>query len=212
MSEAAEQTEGTESLTDKVEESGSPKPEGDEGGAQENESEAGGEGGESAPAAAEKVIPEKYDFKLPEGSIIDEKHFEAVSAYAKEHKLSQEEAQAVLERDAAVIGSYDAAQKERYAKEAETWVSKVKSDPEIGGENFKESVATAQRMVDKFFSPEFKEQLDKTGLGNHPELVRGLYRMGKLTREDKAVLAGKSSTEEKSIEELLYPSHFKKES
>jgi hypothetical protein len=53
---------------------------------------------EAKPTEA-KVVPEKYDLKLPEASLLDASHVEKLTAFAKERGLSNDEAQALLERE-----------------------------------------------------------------------------------------------------------------
>ena len=49
----------------------------------------------SAPASPAKIVPEKYDLKIPDGALITPADVERIATFAKERGLSNEEAQAV---------------------------------------------------------------------------------------------------------------------
>lgn len=152
-----------------------------------------------------KVVPEKYDLKPPEGALLDSADIERTAAYAKERGLSNEEAQALLERDNTIIVAQMEKQKELLKKTTDGWMAQLKADKEIGGAAFNESAELAKRIVAKYASPELKEALDSTGIGNHPELVRMLVKIGKSMANDKLVPSGNPPPEPKPIENRVYP-------
>ena len=41
--------------------------------------------------------------------------------------------------------------------------------------------------LDAFATPEFRQLLEQTGMGNHPEVIRTFYRAGKAISEDGLV-------------------------
>jgi hypothetical protein len=157
-----------------------------------------------APSEQKPAVPEKYDLKLPEGSSLDASYVEKVASYAKEQKLSNEQAQAVLERENTAVATYVESQKDQLKKQTETWVESLRGDKELGGEAFKENVELAKRVVHRFGSEEFRKTLSETGLGNHPELVRVFARIGKEMAEDKLVHPGSQSGGKKSLESIFY--------
>lgn len=160
---------------------------------------------QSQQASGNSVVPEKYDLKLPEGSLLDPATVEKISSFAKERGLSNEQAQAILERESASVSEYVKGQEEGLKAEAQKWVETIRSDKEIGGDAFNKSVEHAKRLVDRYATADFKKVLDDTGLGNHPELVRMLARIGKAMADDTAVLPGtSSSTGQRSAAEIMY--------
>jgi len=63
----------------------------------------------------------------------------------------------------------------------------------------------AKSALTRFFSPEFKKLLVDTGLENHPELIRGLVKVGKEISEDR--LPGgspRSAPQPKAPENILF--------
>ena len=156
----------------------------------------GGQGGDSktvlgggdAPKDAGGA-PESYEpFNLPEGVKLESEDLEAFTGFAKELNLSQEQAQKLLERDLAVRKSIE----ERVNAEADAaikgWLEAARADKEYGGERFDANIAVARKALEAFGTPELKAMLDSSGLGNHPEAIRFMYRVGKAISEDKLVL------------------------
>lgn len=149
-----------------------------------------------------KIVPEKYDLKLSDKTSLDASALEQVAALAKQNGLSQEEAQAYLEKT-------DTTVRELYDQQTKNWLEQVKGDAELGGEGLNKTVETAKRVIERFGSDALKKDLDRTGYGNHPELVRLLSRIGKGMSEDQLVVAGGKPTSEMSIAEAFYGTNNK---
>jgi hypothetical protein len=168
-------------------------------------------------AAAEKPAEKKADekpteiiLKLPEGSKLNAKHVDEIAAFAKERGLSQEAAQAVLERESKLASDAEKAQAEHMTTITNEWYESAKADKEIGGEAFPKHAELAKRVVEKFGSKEFKDELSRTGLGNHPELVRVFVRIGKAMSDDQFVQPGSAqSSEKKDLATKFYGSDKK---
>lgn len=163
---------------------------------------------ESTETQGKAVVPEKYELKLPENSKLDSSALDEISLFAKEKGLSNEAAQALLERENEVLSRHEQQQQEAYELKKKEWVSAVEGDKEIGGNNLSKSVELAKRVVTRFGTPDFLAALNSTGLGNHPELVRVFARIGGAMSEDQFVMPGASdSGRKKSAAEILYPNH-----
>ena len=87
----------------------------------------------------EKIVPEVYELKLPEGALLSAARLEEISNFAKSKKLSQEDAQTLVERENAVVADYAKAQSDSFEASKAAWFEEAKNDPEIGGENFAKS-------------------------------------------------------------------------
>lgn len=151
--------------------------------------------------------PEKYaDFKLPEGiTIEDQGRFEKFTALAKGLNLSQESAQKLIDLAIENGKSADAAKAAESAKVKAEWTAALKSDPEIGGQNFEATVQYAKRAMKEFANDKFIEFLNDTGFGDNPEMVRVFARIGKKMGEDKFVEGKPSGTPDgKSAAEVIY--------
>ena len=149
--------------------------------------------------------PESYEFQMPDGVELDTAAADEFKGIAKEYGLTQEQAQKVADIGAKMVQR----QAEAHMSQVQAWVDAVKTDKEIGGEKLNENLAVARKTIDTFGSPELKEVLNVTGLGNHPEIVKLAYKIGKAISDDGFVRGGNTSSP-KSAAEIMYPSMAKK--
>jgi len=149
--------------------------------------------------------PESYDLKMPEGVELDTAAAEEFKGIAKEYGLTQEQAQKVADIGAKMVQR----QAEAHQAQVQTWVDAVKTDKEIGGDKLNENLAIARKTIDTFGSPELKQMLNVTGIGNHPEIVKMAYKIGKAISDDGFVRGGNTSSP-RSAAEIMYPSMAKK--
>lgn len=152
----------------------------------------------------EVVVPEKYDLKLDDGAVLDSAYLEQFSQFAKEKKFTQEQAQEFLSRENALLSGFVQKQQQEFEAMQKAWVDEVKKDSEIGGEKFNESVELAHRALKQFGSEKFLNELESTGYGNHPELVRVFAKIGQLLKDDKMVSPNSNNGGTKSLEEIFY--------
>ncbi len=150
-------------------------------------------------------VPEKYEFKIPEGMELDTKALEAFSPIAKELRLTNEQAQKLVDLYAAQIKDINTQIINTRQAQLQEWETKSKSDQEFGGNKFNENLAIAIRALEKFGTKELRALLDETGLGSNPEVVRMFYRIGKTLIEDKLIEGTSQGREPKSLAEILYP-------
>jgi hypothetical protein len=93
---------------------------------------------------------------------------------------------------------------ESHASQVEAWVNQVKTDKEIGGDALEQNLSHARKAIEVFGSPELKELLDATGLGNHPAIIKFAVAAGKKTLDDKLV-TGAPKAGESSLAKKLFP-------
>ena len=138
-------------------------------------------------SAAPEGAPEKYEFNPKVADAPQELDPEVLTAFgdvAKELNLSQEAAQKVLDKVAPVVQAKQA----KALEDAKAgWVNDSQSDEEFGGENFDANLKTAKSALDTFGNDALKSLLVETGFGNHPEIIRFMYRAGKAISEDSYV-------------------------
>ena len=127
---------------------------------------------------------EKYEWAAPEGVTLDESVMGSLSEVAKELNLSQDAAQKLVDKMAPAMAQRQAAQVQ--AMQAE-WRESSSGDAEFGGAKLAENMAVAKKALDAFATPEFRQLLEQTGMGNHPEVIRTFYRAGKAISEDGLV-------------------------
>lgn len=147
--------------------------------------------------------PEKYEFKPAEGQELDTSALEQFEPIARELNLTNEQAQKMVDLyGTKIMPMVQQQQAEAWQKTTEQWAADVKADKEIGGDKLTANLSSAQRALDLFGSPELKEYLEGTGLGNHPELVKTFIKIGKAMSED-GMVSGKE-TGQRSAAEVLY--------
>lgn len=158
-------------------------------------SETSEETGEALPKA-----PEKYEFELSDGLVIDDEVVTQFDPVFRELDLTNEQAN----RLGTVYAEIRKAEAAAWESEVTGWGEAVKADPEIGGDKFAASAANAIRVIGLHGTPELRKFLNETGAGNHPEMVRVFARLGALLpKEDKGV-TGETANAPKSIEERMY--------
>lgn len=157
-------------------------------------------------AAAKAKPPEKYELKIPKDSLLSQADIDKVSSFAKEKGLSNDVAQTLLEQRSQAVADFHSGQLAALETRKTEWLESCKTDKEIGGEKFNENAELASRVINHYASEDLKKQLNETGLGNYPELVRMIARIGRDIGEDKLVLPGSQTNkaEKKSIESRLY--------
>lgn len=167
---------------------------------------------EKKPTDAVKVVPEKYELKAPEGSLLKQDELDQVAALAKERGLDNEGAQKLVDERSQLKGGFLADQQKEFSQIRAQWQQDWINDKEFGGEKAKENAEIAKRFVDRYADADVKKAFDDFGFGDHPGLVRMFAKAGKAMAEDKHVAEGKPSTSDLfEAKDVLYPSHKKTE-
>lgn len=147
--------------------------------------------------------PEKYEFKPAEGQELDTAALEQFEPIARELNLTNEQAQKMVDLyGTKIMPMVQKQQAEAWQKQTEGWAETVKADKEIGGDKLTANLSAAQRALDQFGTPDLKEYLNATGLGNHPDLVKTFVKIGKAMSEDGMVDG--SNQGQRSAAEVLY--------
>lgn len=180
----------------------------------ETKEEKGG-GGEAASKDTTKKVETKeevkeFTLKLEDDSPLSDSDIDRISTLAKEKGLTEEDAKTLVSGEEAAVNGYKNAQLQEVEDVRATWVEDSKSDKEFGGEEFDANTAVAKTAIDKYGSAEFKKALEDTGFGNHPEVVRTFYRIGKAMANDKLVTAESQVSGKKDTADVLYPSSASK--
>jgi len=169
---------------------------------------------EAAEAKAKTEVPEAYaEFKIPEGVQADTELLAEFSAVAKELGLTQDQAQKLVDLQAKTAIADTTARQQQLdqalAAQSERWANEIKNDPELGGAKFDSTIATAVKAMQAFGSPELRQLLNDSGIGNHPSMVKLFHSIGTSISEDKIVIPGTdSSTTEKSAAQIMFGDAF----
>jgi len=130
--------------------------------------------------AVQKVVPEKYEFKLPEGMQMDTELFDKATPLLKELKLDQAEAGKLFE----LIVQKEQANVDRWNKTVEGW--KQQTTKELG-DKAETELAFTSKFIDRFGGKRadaVRQILNDSGLGSHPDIVHLFREAGKFFSED----------------------------
>lgn len=175
------------------------------GGAQPK-GEAGG-AGQGQPVTPNAPI----ELKLPEGVTLDAK---VVEDYKKlvEKFDPQKGLEFVAATREAAINDLQKQVEDRVKEQRTKWLADAKADKEIGGNAWDDSIVAARKAVDILGGDSLRELLNKSGLGDHPGIIRAFVRVGKAISEDS--IGGKGndaptpqteSEREKAFQRKMYP-------
>lgn len=135
-------------------------------------------GGEEAKAESP---PESYVLDLGEfAQNLPPEEAEFLTSLAKESGATAEAASALLQR----MGVYHQTVQEYQSKE---WAEASRNDKEFGGPNLEQNLGIAKQAMEQFCPPALQEMLGRSGMGNHPDVIRMFLNIGKAMCEDTVV-------------------------
>lgn len=159
-------------------------------------------------AQEQEPVPEKYDFKLPEGVQFDSELFGEFTTAAKAAKLSQRLAEPFLKLGLKMQENLKNAVEAALVERAEAWRKESEADPEIGGAKMRDTVLSIRNYLrdEKVLGPDGAEELIKvlneTGLANYKPLLKALSVGARLNSEDLSVLSRKQEEQVKTVKSL----------
>lgn len=160
--------------------------------------------GETQAEELKKTEVEPYELTLDKDSPLSSDRFEKIAEYARLQGFTKEQAEELVKSQEDTVRSVlDTQQKELIAK-SEKWVEDIRADKEIGQDNFNKSMEFAARAINKFATQELKETLNATRLGDYPELVRMMARVGAAMADDTFVSSSETAGDKKRLADILY--------
>lgn len=168
-----------------------------------------------AAEAAKKVVPDKYELKLPDNAQADPAVIERTGAIARDLGLSQEAAQKALEFVASETAQAVSAQLAQFApptpeqpeggakwrEQDDTWRAASLADKELGSGDpakLQSAVTAANKVVAKFGDKDLIAFFEKSGLGSNPATLRFLNKIGKQMSEGTLITGDGSGGSDKS--------------
>jgi hypothetical protein len=158
-----------------------------------------GDGSQDAPLDASA-------FTVPEGMTLDTAMIDQAMPLFKEAGIDQAQSQKFIDLYAAKMQEAEQGKLDTFNQLRQDWVKQAKNDPDFGGDKFNENIASAKAALDKFGTPELSKLLDDFGVGDHPEMIRFMVGVGRLTQEDTPGNGAKNHGQDKSTLDILYPS------
>lgn len=184
-----------------------------EGGEKKADDKASGDKKDSdAKKESEKPgVPEKYDLKLPDGSLLDPGRLEKIAADAKAQGLSNEQAQELVQREHQAVADFvkdNSRDGAKWNQQMDAWEKEALDSKDLGNgskQKLAEISEVAMRGAKAYFPAEVIKYLEDTGQGSNPHVLRGLYKLGQLVAEGEIPNGGNNNPAgEKSTAEMFY--------
>jgi len=162
-----------------------------------------------------KAAPDAYTFskvKDADGAEVDiaEPMTKLITEFATEAGLTQAQAQSFMDRE---IKLQDEANKEYAGQEArlqQEWQDATRKDPELSMDGkLDENLGIGKEALKKFF-PTLAERAGEHAFLDHPEVIRGLVKIGRLLMEDGEVVSGRQSHRSQDRAASFYPTMVEK--
>jgi hypothetical protein len=103
--------------------------------------------------------------------------------------LKHADAQKLVSLASEAIAAREKSIAEYWQKTHGEWQKEIMADPELGGTNFETMRQTVSKVLDnpELSDPKMREALVLTGAGNHPAIVRTLFKWAKALSEGGSV-------------------------
>ncbi|PIQ24868.1 hypothetical protein COW64_17295 [bacterium (Candidatus Blackallbacteria) CG18_big_fil_WC_8_21_14_2_50_49_26] len=166
--------------------------------------------GDVSAKTAEKQSLDLSDLEIPE-TLDAESAIGSITPLANELNLSKEQSQSLVKWYAEHMTEERAKMTAIWTDTVEKWQDEARKHPEYGGAKLDENVKSIRSMMERFVpNKEERESLlndlQTTGMGNHPGLIAMLYRANKAIGEDTMPLGQpKSSESRKDLAALMFP-------
>lgn len=156
----------------------------------------------TAQTTAPEATANDYSIDYPEGHEVFNDVKTSFEDLVKTVGLNKEQAQKLVELGMNQSQQIIAAQDAKKAAEVAQWEASTKADKELGGDRLTETLSVAGKALEQFTTPEFKQLLNQTGIGNHPEMIRMFYKIGQSISEDNLVNGHNSNRQELSTDPM----------
>lgn len=177
-----------------------------------------GAGDADGEGAAEALVAADYVYTPPEGVTIDDATQARMTEFsntAVEMGLSQDQYQQLIDYDGVRSAQLLSDAQAQAVATVQSWGEASRADPEFGGDNLEPSLALALRAQGEYASPALKQMLQLNspdnpqgmGLGNHPEVLRMFYRIGK-AMGDSEIIEGDDAAPDNTSLQRMYPTMF----
>jgi len=150
---------------------------------------------EKKPAEA-SVVPDKYEFKVPEGAQLNEALIAEATPLFKEMGLSQENAQKLFDFHNKAIADVASAPGKAYEDLRTSWRNDTVANKELGdGKALRPEVqANIAKAIDSLpNAKDFRAAMDLTGVGDNPAFVAAVNHWAKALAEGTLVRGGNPS-------------------
>ena len=166
------------------------------------------EGAETAPEGqqeAEKPAPEDYTLEAGEGFNVPEANLQSFQAACKKAGLTKAQAEAMLSWHRDFAGDVQKLQAQQESAMLQGWQKQIMEDPEIGGAQWKATVADCRRALAWADTDgSLRKLLKETHADFNPAVIKSIARIGRAMREDRFI-TGKGGGSAKALEDRMWP-------
>lgn len=134
------------------------------------------------------------DFALPEGIVLDSEVMDEFLPFAQELKLDQVGAQKLVDMGSKLATKMQQQAIDAWQEQITGWAEQTRNDPDLGGNNLQSTLASGRAALESFGTPAFNQLLKDSGIGNHPEMIRFMNRIGKEISNDSIVTGNAANT------------------
>lgn len=163
-------------------------------------------------------VPETYEFVPPENFEVNDEvqaQLDSFTETAKTAGLTQDQYQKVVESEIGRRMGEAGEATEAYSARLGQWADATRTDKVLGGEDLAKNLGQAKAAIDKFGTPELAalfeaptvQNPEGLGIGNHPEVIRLLHKVGGMLSEDE-LIGGQEFVEPTDGLKRMYPSMF----
>lgn len=143
------------------------------------------------------TVPEngEYTFNIDtdKGFELDAEAQKAYAAAFAEAGMTQRQVDATIEAHQNTLSQMAEAANAAAEAQMSEWLEEAKADPEMG-KDWTATTTLANQALQKIADEDVVEQLNRTGLGNHPAFIKMFHKLGKMMGEDSFTNGEQSDT------------------
>lgn len=167
---------------------------------------------ETVKVEAVKTDGSTWNLEAPKDATVAPETVKALETFAKEHGLTQVQAEKFLAREIAGRLAQETASKAEADTIGKTWLEEAKAHPDIGGAKFEGAQADAKRALMAYATPAEREIIANSPFANNPMFLAIMSRAAKGVPVEGQVYGG--TTTAAPIRDdpgsTLYPMYAKK--
>ncbi|MFA6293604.1 MAG: hypothetical protein WC637_17590 [Victivallales bacterium] len=147
-----------------------------------------------------ETVPEKYEFKTPDGMQIDPQALEAATPVLKELGLPQSKAQKLVDVYAALQKEQTIRAETALINQRKAWREEITKAPDGA-----ETVSMARKAIKQLGDETFANMVTTSWMGDHPSVIRFLANVGRLIGDDRIIDGSRGSLAKPTLEQRFYP-------
>jgi len=158
-----------------------------------------------------KNVPEKYEFKAPEGMTIAPETIETFTPVFKELGLDQVQAQKLIDisgpyitkQVTAAVDAAGQANLKVFQDMVKEWGAESKKEL---GADYQKKLSVVSKVMDRSGVKGIRELMNETGVGNHPAMIKFMTWVGEQFGQDTLADSGKKiSDDPNAVARRMFP-------